>query len=602
MEECDLMDPLLNVPIIHQGFHGNSHFESFVEVLQLRAQKNPDHLLYTFLKEGEEEEASLSYAALDSAAQKIAAHLQERLKPGSRVVLLFPSGLAFIQAFFGCLYAGVIAIPLPLPSSKLESFKALEKVVQHAGVLGILSTIPVLDKMQDSFKQFKPTQLFSVFDLNLILEEEKTAWKPIAFQKNDLAFLQYTSGSTADPKGVMVSHGNLLHNQTLIQASFNTSSQTVFVTWLPHYHDMGLIGTLLHPLYMGCTSILMSPMAFLQKPMRWLAAISKYKGTVSGGPNFAYALCVSRVQKKHVDHLDLSSWLVAFNGAEKVRANTIEDFSRKFSVCGFERSHFFSSYGLAESTLFASGSGFKVGPHYFLADQQALEQNQAIPFSSKSQAQPAILVSVGQGWLDQTLMIVNPDSLQPCLSGEIGEVWIQGPSVAKGYWKEVQKSQASFHAFTQEGAGPFLRTGDLGFIHGGELYITGRIKDMIILRGRNIYPEEIEIQAQNLSSALRVGGGAAFSIECDEGESIVLIQEVERQAIHLVQEMGLVEKIKSRLLEQFELSLSQVILIGPHQLPKTSSGKVKRQVVRAQFLAGKFRDLSTASYRLRRMT
>lgn len=552
---------------------------NFVDIMMMRAVKSKDDIVYTFLKNDEEIE-TLTYAALEHDAKNIAARLQNEIKAGDRVILLFPAGLAFIKAFFGCLYAGVIAIPLPMPTSKDTTLLSLSKIIEHANVSAIMTLSSVAQQID--FSQIKNILLFNVDTENFSRNKQ---WKKVEIKRETIAFLQYTSGSTGAPKGVMVSHDNLLHNEELIQSSFKTHPKSVFVGWLPHYHDMGLIGNILHPVYSGCQLIFMAPMTFLQKPFRWLYAISKYKGTISGAPNFAYELCVNRITEAQKQSLNLESWVLAFNGAESVRPETIERFTTAFSCCGFSKNSMYPTYGLAESTLFVTGGECESGPFYLSADKDFLEK-QAIFLPVLSTAtNRQLVVSVGRPWLNQTVFIVHPNTCRMCADKSVGEIWIKGPSVTQGYWHDAIKTKAVFHQYIHDlGIGPCLRTGDLGFMHEGNLYITGRIKDLIIIRGRNFYPDDIEHVAQTSHPALRASGTAAFSIDIAYQEQLILVQEVERTALKNLDKNQVIQTIRRHVLNHFNVNIHTIVLIMPHRLPKTSSGKVKRQETKKVFL------------------
>ncbi|HEY9422517.1 MAG TPA: AMP-binding protein, partial [Thermoanaerobaculia bacterium] len=374
-----------------------------------------------------------------------------------------------------------------------------------------------------------------------------------------LAFLQYTSGSTADPKGVMVTHANLLHNERMIGAAFGMDEESVVVGWLPLYHDMGLIGNVLQPLHAGARCVLMSPVSFLQRPMRWLEAISRYRATTSGGPNFAYELCLRKADPEALAGLDLASWRVAFNGAEPVRPSTLERFAETFAPCGFRPEAFYPCYGLAEATLFVTGG-----------------ERGSWPRISGSR------VSCGHAWMGQRLAVADPETGMELPTGVEGEIWIAGPSVARGYWKNAEATVQDFNAFLETGEGPFLRTGDLGVLDGGELYVTGRIKDLIILRGRNLYPQDIELTAERSHPDLRPGNGAAFSVEIAGEERLVVVHEVERRRREGFEEVA--EAVRRAVAEEHEAQVHEVVLIRTAGLHKTSSGKVQRGLCRRLYL------------------
>ncbi|MEO1378425.1 MAG: fatty acyl-AMP ligase, partial [Cyanobacteria bacterium J06635_10] len=501
-------------------------YSTLLKILSLRAQHQSDKQAYIFLQDGETESASLTYGELDKQARVIAAYLQSF--KGERALLLYPSGLEFITAFFGCLYAGVIAVPV-YPPRRNQKLSRLLSIVNDAQPVAALTTTSILADIEKRW-----TEEPELTQLKLIatdsIESNPKEFVPDEISSDSLAFLQYTSGSTGTPKGVMVTHGNIIHNQQMIQTAFGHSEKTIFVGWLPLFHDMGLIGNVIQPMYLGIPCILMPPVAFLQKPIRWLKAISKYRATTSGGPNFAYDLCVNKIKPEQLENLDLSSWDVAFNGAEPIRVETLEQFAKKFNGCGFKYSAFYPCYGMAESTLLVSG-GLKAQEPIF----HCVKESELLKRDSKVDSRK--IVGCGRSWLYQKIAIAkrcckqnaNPETLIECGDGEVGEIWVQGESVAQGYWNKPKLSKQTFHAYlSNTGEGGFLRTGDLGFLQDGELFVTGRIKDVIIIRGQNHYPQDIELTVQKSHPGLRRDCGAAFSVEVKGEERLLIVQEVER--------------------------------------------------------------------------
>ncbi|HEY0734083.1 MAG TPA: amino acid adenylation domain-containing protein, partial [Herpetosiphonaceae bacterium] len=559
---------------------------TLVDLLRQRAWQQPDQRAYTFLKDGETDAIHLTYAQLDRQARAIAVQLQAMVQPGDRVLLLYPPGLEYIAAFFGCLYTGAIAVPAyPPSSSRLERvLPRLQAMIANAQPAAALTTTPILTMMAPGVTQEPAFQQLQWLATDGLDQQQAQVWAAPQVDAASIAFLQYTSGSTALPKGVMVSHGNLLHNQRLIQSAFDHSEQTIVAGWLPLYHDMGLIGNVLQPLYLGTSCVLMSPVAFLQSPIRWLQAISRYGATTSGGPNFAYELCVQKTTIEQRQTLDLSSWRVAFNGAEPVRHDTLAAFTTAFEPYGFRAEAFYPCYGLAESTLFVSGGAASARPTIQAVQKSALAGDRAIPAVDETDA--LSLVSAGAPRFDQSLAIVDPQTGIAREDGHVGEIWVAGPSVAHGYWNRPEESAATFAArLADTGAGPFLRTGDLGFVRDGELFVTGRLKDLIIIRGRNHYPQDIELTVERSHYALRPGCGAAFSVTVDGEERLVVVQEVERQH-RKIDPAPAIQAIRAAVAEQHELQVYGVVLIKPGSLPKTSSGKIQRRACQAKFGAG----------------
>ena len=558
---------------------------TLVDLLRQRAECQADDRAYTFLVDGESEEVHLTYRELDRQARAIGAWLQSQDLKGQRALLLYPPGLDFIATFFGCLYADVVAVPM-YPPRMNRAPSRIQAIADDAGATVALTTDAVLERVRPLIDQTS--------DLKGLrwLSTDRTAhgadqgherqWQRPQITGDTLAFLQYTSGSTGTPKGVMLSHSNLMHNSALIAYAFEHTRSASGVFWLPSYHDMGLIGGILQPLYVGRPNILMSPMAFLQKPFRWLQAISRYRGTTSGGPNFAFDLCVRKITPKERATLDLSSWTVAFNGAEPVRAETLERFAETFAPCGFRPEAFYPCYGLAEATLLVSG-GYKTAPpvvRWF--DGKSLEADRVVPIAAGEGGARA-LVGCGQTMPDQQIVIADPNRLTRMPAGQVGEVWVSGPSVAQGYWQRTDETEQTFRAYLQDtGEGPFLRTGDLGFMHDGELFVTGRLKDLMIVRGCNHYPQDIEATAAKSHPGVRAGWGAAFTVEEGPEQKLVIIQELERH--QRAEAAQVIEAIRRDVAREHELVVDSIVLVRAGSIPKTSSGKIQRHACRDAFL------------------
>ncbi len=564
----------------------NRSFSSLVELLRLRAAEQPDRLAYTFLAGGEADETHFTYGELDRRARVLAAQLQSLGAEGQRVLLLYPAGLEYIAAFFGCLYAGAVAVPT-YPPRLNRNLLRLQSIVADAGATTALATGSLLSRVKPLLEESSGLHNLQWLSTDNLADSLAGQWREPAVSGDTLAFLQYTSGSTAAPKGVMVTHGNLLHNEGLIQRVFRQTEEAVIVGWLPLYHDMGLIGNVLQPLYLGARCILISPVAFLQQPFRWLQLISEYKATTSGGPNFAYDLCVRKVTPEERASLDLSRWSVAFNGSEPVRAETLERFADAFASCGFRREAFHPCYGLAEATLLVSG---RDGANLPVVNPAALPPRETSAGSESVAATQgnSQLVACGGALPGQKVLIVDPESRVERAAGEVGEIWVSGASVAQGYWNRPEETEHSFRArLADTGEGPFLRTGDLGFFQDGQLFIAGRLKDLIIIRGRNLYPQDIERTAELSHPTLRPGCGAAFSIEEAGDERLVIVQEVDQRQ---QADAGLViESIRQRVAQEHEVQASAIVLVKPGTVPKTTSGKIQRRASREAFLEGKLK-------------
>src|SRR6266545_3072903 len=540
--------------------------EALCDVLAGRARKTPGQRAFTFLQDGEAEAGHLTFGALDRRARTIAATLRRLCAPGDRALLLFAPGLDFIEAFFGCLYAGAVAVPAypPRPHRDQPRLRAIAGDCAPALVLTSRDLLSGLERTLSQVSELAGVPLVAVDELPDAPDAALASVGPDA-----PAFLQYTSGSTAAPKGVVVTHANLLHNQRMLRAAFGHDEPPVVVGWLPLYHDMGLVGNLLQPLYCGGHCVLMSPVAFLQRPRRWLEAIARYRATTSGGPNFAYELCVRKIGPAQRTGLDLSSWRVAFNGAEPVRAETLERFADAFAPCGFRREALYPCYGLAEATLFVTGG----------------TPGAALRLQAMDAAAPGARVVVGCGrpWLGQRIIIADPETGRELPAGRVGEIRIAGPSVARGYWGRPEETRLTFVS----GNGPEERclcTGDLGFLDGGELFVTGRIKDLVILRGRNHYPQDLELTAERSHPALRPGCGAAFSFDLEGEERLVLVHEIERHPGAAVEDV--VEAVRRAVAEEHEVQVHEVVLIRVGTAPKTSSGKIQRRLCRELYLSG----------------
>ncbi|MEA5627146.1 non-ribosomal peptide synthetase [Nostoc sp. UHCC 0251] len=562
----------------------NKYFDNLVELLRYRAVNQSDKQAFTFLVNGQQE-TNFTYQQLDLKARAIAVSLKNITTTGERVLLIYPPGLEFIAAFFGCLYAGVIAVPA-YPPRQNKSLSRLQSVVADAEATLAFTTTTALSNIQGQLTDLTNLQSLHWLTTDNINTDLANSWQQSQINSDSLAFLQYTSGSTGMPKGVMVSHGNLLQNLASIHQCFGHSPHSQGVIWLPPYHDMGLIGGILQPLYGGFPVTLMSPVDFLQKPFQWLEAISRYKATTSGGPNFAYDLCVRKITPEQRKTLDLSSWEVAFNGAEPIRAETLTKFAETFASCGFRTSSFYPCYGMAETTLIVAG-GVKTNPPTLTSiDGKALLENRVTPASVKNNYAQTF-VSSGQNIENHEIVIVHPETLQGCSDDEVGEIWVRGASVTQGYWRKPEETQATFSAYLADTkAGPFLRTGDLGFLQSRELFVTGRLKDLIIVRGRNYYPQDIELTVEKSHHALKSSSSAAFSVDINGQEQLVIACEVEREYLRKLDGDAIAKNILKAVGEEHELQVHTVLLLKTGSIPKTSSGKIRRRACRAGFIAG----------------
>lgn len=543
------------------------------DILERHASEQPHATAYVFL-DNENGSTKISYVELLHRVQSIAAQLQVTHSAGDRVLLMYQPGLDFIEAILACFAAGMVAVPVqPLQTRRVLS--KLTGIVENAGCRTLLTN----KRTQQTLLRMCREITGAIHGVNWLCTDSVTDDVGADFcqQKLDsasLAILQYTSGSTGMPKGVMVSHGNLLNNEMLIQRAFGHDRKTVFVGWLPLYHDMGLIGNVFQPLYLGIPSILFSPMTFLTSPKVWLRAIADWRATTSGAPSFAYELCVNRIAEEEMRGVDLSSWKVAYNGAEPVKAKVMEAFSRKFTPYGFHEEAFYPCYGMAEATLFISGGSPEAKPKVLVIDPRQLACNFV-----REDLYGTPLVSCGRPYGDHRVEIVDPNSLQVLADDQIGEIWVAGASVASGYWANAELSATTFCAYTASGVGPFLRTGDLGFCHHGELFITGRLKDLIIVRGQNHYPDDIEATIYESHDTFKPNGAAAFTVGDESEMKLVVVAEVQRHALTQLSQhryQTLLSKSRKDVSDKHGLRLADLTLIRPSTLPKTSSGKVRR--------------------------
>ena len=559
------------------------NFSTFVELLRHHAQHQPHKIAFTFLQDGETESDQLTYQQLDRQARAIAAKLQSLGLEDERALLLYSPNLAFLAAFFGCLYARTIPIPA-YPPRPNRSMKRLESILIDSKAAVALTNTAILTNLERRFANHEHLKALHWLTTDNLNHELAASWLEPDLATDTLALLQYTSGSTAAPKGVMISHTNLLHNSALINHCFQHSPDSYGVSWLPPYHDMGLIGGILQPVYVGASMVLMPPVAFLQKPFRWLQAISRYQATTSGGPNFAYDLCLNKTTPEQRQALDLSHWHLAFSGAEPINSETLDQFSATFEPYGFRRQAFFPCYGLAEATLLVTGRSMDA-PMVQKVDSTALGQNQIIPLMEDS-PNSHTLVSCGQPPPNQSVAIVDPETEQPCPTDQIGEIWVAGSdSIAQGYWNRPEQTEQTFQATLAEtGIGPFMRTGDLGFIHQDQLFVTGRIKDLIIIRGRNYYPTDIEQTVERSHPDLRSGCGAAFSVNLGGTECLVVAYELERSALRNLKVDEIITAIRRSISEHHDLQVSAILLLKTGSIPKTSSGKIQRYACRTGFL------------------
>lgn len=595
-------------------------------LLRHHLEHRPDALAYRFLTgtdtgradagsteeaEKAEEGTSWNYRELDLRTRAVAALLQREGLTGKPVLLLHPPGLDYIAGFLGCLYAGAVAVPAYPPDTRRfgQTMPRLAAIARDSGATHALTT--------EALSRFAATKRREMDSLGLAglrwlaLSELGTdgadTWHEPVVGSDATAFLQYTSGSTSSPKGVMVSNGNLLHNLRSIHRRLEHDAGSGMVSWLPPYHDMGLIGGILTPLYGGFPAHLMSAMSFVRQPLLWLETLSRTRASTSVAPNFGFEHCVRRITDEQRDGLDLSHWRLALNGAEPVRADTLDQFTERFAACGFERRALLPCYGLAEATLMVTGVGAHEPPPVGAFASAALGAGVAEPVPDAAVPDTAVpdaavpdaatpeaagarsgravrLVGCGPAVDGVDVAVVDPDTRRRIDSeGHIGEIWIAGGSVAHGYWGRPEASEATFRARIEgEGPTPFLRTGDLGFLKGGHLHVVGRIKDVVIVQGRNHYPQDVELTVERADEAVRAGSGAAFSIEVAGAEELVVVHEVESRRLDGAP--ALLAKLRAAIAEEHDVTPHAVVLLKRSTVHRTTSGKIQRQACKRDFL------------------
>ncbi|MCD9188138.1 MAG: amino acid adenylation domain-containing protein [Pyrinomonadaceae bacterium] len=556
-----------------------NNWKTLIDILEFRAAQNPEKTIYNLLTDNEIVE-TLTYGELLEKSKTIAGQLQQNCQIGDRILLLYPQNLSYITAFFGCLLAGMIAVPAYPPRNN-RNFGRIETIVADSQASAALINTTVENRIKRATAGNDNLLRLKLINTDSI-DENAGELIQTSISAASTAFLQYTSGSTSEPKGVIVSHENLLVNQQMIRDLFKQSEDSVILGWLPLYHDMGLIGNVLQPLFVNAECFLMTPAEFVQNPVSWLKAISTYRATTSGGPNFAYELCLKRVKEEEILRLDLNCWKVAFNGAEPISAATLERFAKTFEKTGFRKSSFFPCYGLAEATLLVSATDSE--QNFIQKFDAGLLEKHIVSEAKDENAK--LLVNCGEIAEGITVEIVNPETCIRSNEHEIGEIWLSGSSVANGYWNNPDETAKTFQArLHNEDGETFLRTGDLGFIKNSNLFITGRIKDLIILNGRNLYPQDIEKSIENCHPALRKDGCIAFAAEAEKGEKLIIVQEIEPRSAYVSEQVF--AEIQKILANEYEISAGQIVLIKAGTLPKTSSGKKRRKTCRNEFLTDK---------------
>lgn len=557
---------------------------NLIDLLLLRTKTHPDRIAYYFLEDGVNEKETLSFRQLEIRVKACATRLQEMdCKKGDTIVLLFPTGIDFIVAFFASIFAGGIAVPAYAPRRNRNN-ERFWSIMNDSESKIIITTEQILKDINRHFKDDKGFENVEFLTVESIDKEYAKKWRKPEIVTDDLATLQYTSGSTGWPKGVMVSHSNILHNAEAVKRSFGFNDSTIGVNWLPNFHDMGLFGALMQVPYSGYCNVIISPAEFVKTPANWLKAITKYKGTTAGGPNFTYEYCIERLTEEDKKEIDLSSITTMYCGAEPIRRDTFKRFAKAFKDYNFMERQFYPCYGLAESVLIVTGGDFTKEPVYLRANADLIESENKIEVDPDSE-NVVDYVGCGHPWIDGKVYIVDPFTKEICVKGKIGEIWTSGPSVCQGYYNKEEETKEVFRAYTSDtNEGPFMRTGDLGFIHDGQLYVTGRLKDMIIIRGQNYYPQDIEKVIEESHVALRQYGNAVFSVEAAGEERLVVVQEIERTYMRNLNGEEVYAAIRDAVAGEFDLSVHHIVLIRTGSILKTTSGKIQRRASKKAYL------------------
>jgi 8-amino-7-oxononanoate synthase len=575
-------NPAVNSEFEKRHLHPYSPPETnFMERLRYWAAATPNRVAYRYLDHGEHEVDATTYAGLDQSARAVAARLVSLGFAGKRAVLMYPPGLEFIRAFLGCHYAGVTPVPA-YPPRRNRNMGRVNSISENCHAAVALTTRSVIERSRTWLSDAPTLDALHWVATEEVETEMANDWVAPKVGSSDVGLIQYTSGSTGTPKGVVLTHANLVSNCRMITRAFDVHNNTKACTWLPAYHDMGLIGGILNPLYLGATQVMMSPVAFLTYPIRWLRAMSDYGCTVTGGPNFAYAWCTTKIKPEQCEGLDLSSWEVAFNGAEPVRADVMDEFNKKFEPYGFNPKAHYPCYGMAETTLIVTGGDRKEAPVIRAFDRNELVQHKVVQID-ESDRRARNLVGCGQVLQEEDVLIVHPETRRPLPEDEIGEIWINSPSCGLGYFERPEMTAEVFHArLSPDNGKQYVRSGDLGFMHHGELFVAGRLKDMIIVRGVNRYPQDIEATVESCHPATRSGGAAAFALTRWDREHLVIVVEVDRGKKSRDWD-DVFKAIRTSIAEEHELPPDAIVLVRGHSIPKTSSGKVQRHACKNDF-------------------
>lgn len=559
---------------------------SIIECLERNSIERPNDIAYEFVTDLSLPAETITYGQLYADVKNIAANLVEKVGPGNCLLLLYPPSIEYVKAFFACVMAGVVAVPLYPPKKNAKSDKIF--IVAQASQAKYAMMPAKEQPAVEQFWQANSDYQVAFINTQQLIDNQAAADVVLPeADKSKPAFLQYTSGSTGNPKGVIITQGNILANTQYLERISGADSRDVFVNWLPLFHDLGLVTAILLPAYMTCRSVLMAPATFVRNPVVWLKAMTKFGGTVGGAPNFAFDLCTDKIADADLADVDLSKWRIAYNAAEPVKYETLKRFAERFAPQGFNIDSFYPAYGMAESTAFISGGHGEDKLDHIYIDKKALADNKVVKVDADNEDQIAF---VGNGLTDEYhhLRIVDGNTKEVLPEGQIGEVWFNGPSVSPGYWLLDDVTKEAFgNTIEAENDKSFLKTGDLGFIIGKHIYITGRSKDMMILNGKNFYPQDIEATVKYCHQDIHPGYTAAFEVD----ESLVIVTEVNRNAIKQLDPQALVQQIARSVYTEHNVSVENVILLPPYKIPMTSSGKIRRRTTKQLYQAGKLVSL-----------
>ncbi|MGH3167281.1 MAG: fatty acyl-AMP ligase [Trebonia sp.] len=570
---------------------------TLVDMCRDRSAADPDRRIFVFLENGIHESAALTLADVDRRSRAIAVRLRELAAPGSRVLLSYPPGLDFVTGFFGALYAGMIAVPVAPVDGDSNDVKRsrIESIARSAEPDVLLTSAAAVEQVRKALADSGRLCGLHVVAADEVPDDAAARWTRPDIGPSTVAYLQYSSGSTGLPKGVLLRHASVLHNLALIVENGSDGlpgRPPAFISWLPMFHDMGLISSVVEPIYAGYDAVLMAPVAFVHRPFSWLRAISDAGRANAAAPNFAYEMCARRSRPDQRAQLDLSGWTIALVGAEPVRARTMRLFAETFAPCGFRPETFFPSYGLAESTVMVSGGPVGRGAvmHTFDAEALAAGQVRLARVGGKERE----LVGCGQIQPTLTVVITRPGTDVPCAADEVGEILVSSPSVGDGYWNQPEETERTFRARVQGyGERDFLRTGDLGFVFGDQLFVTGRLKDVIIVDGHNHYPHDIELTVGTSHPAIREGFCCALSVEEGDAERLVILTEISIRRMRSQDSARaaadeVAAAVRRAVTAEHGIAVSDVVLLRLGTLPFTSSGKIQRTECRARYQSGDF--------------